>query len=144
MNTRLVLILAMAMCCSAIGCSAYRRTSSYPEPPATSYRVTHLTVTGIGDPERVQAAVVTPDFFKTTKALPLFGRLFLAEDYRGPARYVVLSHRFWQRKFGGNPNAIGMRVEVDGKTWTIIGMMPESFDLPPGAQLWMPQETLAP
>lgn len=141
-HPRWVLIFVMVICCYwATGCSPFTRKASFPEPPAASYRVTHFTVTGIGDPERVKAAMVTPDFFKTTKALPLFGRLFLSEDYQGKAQTILLGKQFWQRRFGGNPAVIGSRMEVDGRPMTIIGIMPGDFDLPPGTEIWRPQES---
>ena len=144
-HTRLVLIFVTVICCHwATGCSLFVPKASYPEPPPTSYRVGYFTVTATGGPERVQAAVVMPDFFKATNARPLFGRVFIAENYQGKAQAILLSHKFWQRRFVGNPSVIGATVNVDGRAMTIIGIMPSDFDLPPGTEFWRAQELAAP
>src|SRR5205085_3587425 len=133
------------ICCYwATGCSYFVHKASYPEPPPTTYRVGYFTVTATGGPERVQVAVVMPDFFKAVNARPLIGRLFIAEDYQGKAQTILVSHKFWQRRFGGNPNIIGTTVDVDGKSMTIIGVMPNDFDLPRGTEFWRAQELAAP
>ncbi|MEP7339109.1 MAG: ABC transporter permease [Acidobacteriota bacterium] len=129
--------------CWATGCSLFVPKASYPEPPPTSYRVGYFSITG-KYPERVQAAVVMPDFFKAVKATPSLGRLFIAEDYQDKAQTILLSHNFWQRRFGGNPNIIGTTIEVDGKPVTMIGVMPNDFDLPRGTEFWRAQELPAP
>jgi putative ABC transport system permease protein len=138
----LILIFVLAACCSWAGCSLFIPKASYPEPPPASYHVAYFTVTGTGPPERIQAAVVTPDFFSAVNTQPLLGRLFRSADYQGKAPTVVLSYKFWQRRFGANPAIIGTTVEVDRMPMTIIGIMPKDFDVPRGTEFWRAQELL--
>ncbi len=86
------------------------------------------SVTGLGEPERVRILVVTDGTLKLLHVNPVLGRTFNADDDspRTPER-VILGHAYWQRKFGGDPNAIGKSVSVDGRPREIIGVLPASF-----------------
>jgi len=52
---------------------------------------------------------------------------------------VMLSQRFWQQQFGGDPRIIGTAMRLNGQTCTVIGIMPTTFDFPPGVEIWMPK-----
>src|SRR5688572_28360516 len=71
---------------------------------------------------------------------PQCGRVFTAEEDRpGGARVVVLGHRLWQRRFGGEPTAVGRVIILNGLPHTVLGVMPESFDFTNGTEdLWVP------
>jgi hypothetical protein len=120
------------------GCIHHLRKTSYAEPPASSYRVKHFSVTGPGDRERVQAATVTPDFFKTTRVQPILGRVFVSEEYQAAPQTVLLNHRFWQRRFSGNPAVIGTTLLLNKQNFTVIGVLPADFDFPAETELWLP------
>lgn len=105
-------------------------------------------LTGLdGEPEQVDVAGVTPDFFRTLGASPALGRDFLPEDavpappqdqaFPGgsPATVAILGHGLWQRRFGGDPAVVGTSVELDGNATRIVGVMPRDFRLllPPAA-----------
>ena len=80
------------------------------------------------------------DFFDTLEAPPLFGRTFFPEEHApGKNHVVVLSYAFWQREFAGNPGVLDRTLRLDGQNYTIIGVMPQTFQFPPGgSQFWAP------
>jgi hypothetical protein len=79
------------------------------------WRPVDVDVTGAGDPERVVAAQVTEEFFPLVDAKLVGGRTFTPADHEMSAhRITVLSHAFWQRRFGGDPNAIGRTLTIAG------------------------------
>ena len=83
-----------------------------------------------GRPERLRAAVATSSLFPTLGVRPALGRLYAADDERpGAERVLVLDHRFWQRRFAGDPGVVGRTVHVGGQSMTIVGV------LPPGAHV---------
>ena len=87
-----------------------------------------VSITGAGDPERVQALLVTDGILRVLRVEPLLGRRFSAADDspRGPER-VMLTHGYWQRKFGRNPSIVGRQIVVDGTPREIIGVLPADF-----------------
>ena len=95
---------------------------------------------GNGDPEQVQAALVSLDLFDTLGVAPALGRTFSsADDQPGTARVAVVSHGFWQRKLGGDAAVIGRSITLTGNSYTIAGVMPAGFRFPTGeADLWVP------
>ncbi len=91
------------------------------------------------EPERVPRGVVTASFFPTVGVNPAQGRAFVAEDeLTGSEPVAVLSHGLWQRRFGANPNIVGSKFMLSGRSVTIVGVMPAGFDYPARAQLWSP------
>ena len=72
-------------------------------------------------------------------ARPLLGRLFTREEHQAEtSRVVLLSHRFWRERLRGQPDRIGTLLQVNGQPFTIIGVLPNSFDIPSGVDLWLP------
>lgn len=103
------------------------------------------------EPERVGGVGVTSDFFKVLGIEAARGRTFLPEeDISGNQTVVVLSHNFWQRRFGSDPEVIGKSISLDGEKHTVVGIMPERFEFPRSSdlpaqfnfpvrvELWMP------
>ena len=86
-----------------------------------------VSITGRGDPERVEALVVTHTLLPVLRVQPIRGRSFTRDDDAagGPLR-VMLSHGYWQRRFGG-ADAIGQTLRIDGVPAEIIGVLPSSF-----------------
>ncbi|HVU17017.1 MAG TPA: ABC transporter permease [Candidatus Didemnitutus sp.] len=79
--------------------------------------------------EQVLAVMASAEFFSTFRVQPILGRAFTAaETEPGRNQVVVLSHAFWQRRFGGSTDIIGRTLRVDGESVTVIGVMPASFD----------------
>jgi putative ABC transport system permease protein len=100
-------------------------------------------VTGVDKSERLWALRVTSNTFPLLGVQPLLGRTFTPdEDDPGREREVVLSFRMWQRQFGGEPGAIGKTITLDGRNYTVIGVMPRGFKFAPfwavKAELWAP------
>ncbi|HEY1341589.1 MAG TPA: ABC transporter permease [Bryobacteraceae bacterium] len=107
------------------------------------------SLTGIGDPERVHAAVVTPDFFRVFGVQPVEGRWFVDEEGQpGRNNSIVLAYGLWQRRFGGNRSAIGSTVSLNGRARKVVGVMPASMNFPGEVDVWLPlaltQEMLGP
>ena len=106
----------------------------------------NINLTGQGDPERIQAAVVSTNYFSVLGVAPVLGRDFSPEDDGGRIGYVTLiSYDLWQRRFGGDRNVIGTSVRLDDDPMTIIGVMPKGFRHPveSGAspmEVWAPIE----
>jgi predicted permease len=90
-----------------------------------------VTLTGGERPEQIKATFATAGYFKTLGVLPESGRTFLpGEDRPETDPVVVVSHGFWQRHLGGNTGIIGQRLTLDGKGYTVIGIMPQGFVAP--------------
>ncbi len=106
----------------------------------------NINLTGHGDPERIQAAGVSSNYFSVLGVAPALGREFTAEDDGGRIGYVTLiSWDLWQRRFGGARDVVGKTVRLDDDPMTIIGVMPRGFRHPveSGAspmELWAPME----
>jgi putative ABC transport system permease protein len=89
------------------------------------------TLTGAGDPERLHVVPATPSLFTLLNARPLLGRVFdTGEGARGQEGVVLLSFGLWQAAFGGRQDVVGGRVQLDGKPYTIVGVMPREFAFP--------------
>ena len=86
------------------------------------------TITGEGEPERLNGQYVSWEFFPTLGVKPLLGRTLTSDDDRPNAPQVaVLSHGLWQRRFGGNANVVGRIIQLDDTPVTIVGVMPPGF-----------------
>jgi putative ABC transport system permease protein len=94
-------------------------------------------LTGLGEPERVSAWAVTPEFFAVLGSSPLLGRIPVAGSTDGTdAHALVVSHRFWVSRLGGERDVLGRTLTIDGRSYQVAGVMPRGFELPAGAQLW--------
>jgi putative ABC transport system permease protein len=102
---------------------------------------TRLNLTGGGaEPEEIEAQRVSAHFFSALGVQPSLGRSFAAdEDRPGGNPVIVLSHRLWRSRFGGNASIIGQQVTVSGRAFSVIGVMPPDFDfLNAEVQAWTP------
>jgi putative ABC transport system permease protein len=102
-----------------------------------------LNYVDAGNPERLRGASVSPNLMALLGIKPILGRTFLPDEEKpGREMVVVLSYDLWQRRFAGKANVIGRVVRLDGKQYTVIGVMPEQFDFPgqlrASAELWIP------
>jgi predicted permease len=101
-----------------------------------AFRSWSWQLTGEGEPERVRGARVTAEFFEAVGAGPALGRVFTAEEDRpNSARVALISHGLWQRRFGGDKNVVGRTMMLTGQSTMVIGVMPEGFRFPGGANL---------
>jgi putative ABC transport system permease protein len=94
---------------------------------------------GRGEPTRLWFSGVSGTFFDTLGVRPLLGRALRPEDDvpNGPA-VAVLNHGTWVRRFGADPRIVGTRLMLDGQAVEVVGVMPEGFDVPRGAEFWVP------
>src|SRR5882724_8165926 len=99
------------------------------------------TLTGRGEPERIEGSRVTSEFFSVLGVSPALGRDFLSgEDKPNAPTVVILSYGLWQRKFGGDPAIVGQTLILDGSAGTVIGVMPKTFQFAPtgASEMWTP------
>ena len=103
------------------------------------YNYHGFTLTGVAQPQQVDASAVSSGFFETLGVAPIAGRVFTSEeDQPGRTNEVVLSYRFWQEHFGANRDIVGHDLTMDGQNFLVAGVMPESFRFPDFAQMWTP------
>jgi predicted permease len=87
-----------------------------------------FTVTGLAEPERVEAIIATFRLLPMLGVPPILGRAFEErDDAAGSPEVVMLGHGYWQRRFGGDPGVVGRRIVVDGTPREIIGVLPKGF-----------------
>ena len=93
-----------------------------------------------GTPTRVRGTQATPSFFRLLRVAPALGRTFSEQEGEpGNEKKAVLSYALWQSQFGGDPQAIGRDIRLDGQPYTIVGVMPKGFYfLNPDVMLWTP------
>ena len=94
-----------------------------------AFVTSRASVTGVGDPEEVTTQFVTEDFFPALGTPPLLGRSLTAKDCTPDSPNVlVLSHGYWQRRFGGDPAIVGKSITVNARPTEVIGVMPPGFN----------------
>jgi putative ABC transport system permease protein len=98
-----------------------------------------LILTGEGEPLRIDVATVSASLFNVLRVRPSLGRTFNAdENTPGKTHVVVLSNGLWKQRFGSDPGVIGRRIQLDGESTEIIGVMPAEFSFPADRQAWVP------
>ena len=95
-----------------------------------SRRGNGVTLTGAPPAAHLSGQVVSSDFFSVLRAAPVLGRGFVPGDDQPGVRVVVLSHALWQSRFGSDPGIVGRVIGLDGKGYTVIGVMPAGFQYP--------------
>ncbi len=99
------------------------------------------TLTAENQAERVPAVQASAEFFETLGVLPALGRPFRSDEQEpGASAVVLLSDLFWKRHFAERPDALGKTIRINERSYTIIGIMPPGFEVPPGQpeQIYMP------
>jgi putative ABC transport system permease protein len=103
------------------------------------------TVTGRGDPERIQGAQISATLFSVLGVAPRLGRDFRKEeDVPGAEPVVLLAYDYWQRRFGGDTNVVGQTLSLNAISHTVVGVMPPGFRFPKAAAVWTPLVIEAP
>ena len=96
-------------------------------------------LTGVGEAERIITAQISADAFAALRVNPILGRLYTNdEDKPGAAPVAILSYDLWQRRFGGQAGIINQPITLNGKSYTVIGVMAEGFKFPSRAEMWVP------
>jgi putative ABC transport system permease protein len=99
---------------------------------ATAYTIELANLTGLDIPEQLRVVVGTPNLFEVFGAQPFIGRSFQpGEGIEGAGQVLILEYDYWQTRFLGERDVLGRTVMLDGAAHTIIGVMPEAFDMIP-------------
>jgi len=95
---------------------------------------------GTGEPERVNLAVVTEDYFAVLAVTPLLGRAFQSDDYGppGPARALVITDTLWHRYYGGDAQIIGRNIYLNGRPYPVVGVVPKAAVWPNDRDVFVP------
>ena len=95
---------------------------------------------GDGDPQQLDAYIVTPSFFPLLGIRAALGRVFRDEEAKpgSPASVVVLSYTLWQTRFGCEPGIVGRTINLSGASYEVVGVLPEQFGFPGNPQLYLP------
>jgi putative ABC transport system permease protein len=113
-------------------CQAFEQIAAYSSQG--------LNLTGVDQPERLRGAAISWNLFSTLGVQPRAGRAFTAEEDRfGNDNRVILSHSLWQRRFGGDSGVLNRTIQLDGRTVSIVGVMPADFHFPDkDTEAWIP------
>lgn len=130
------------------------RTKSFPAPAEwyewrrlntvftdiASTQPTEVTLSGDAQPEQVPARKTTGNLWSVLGVKPLIGRVFNDEEDRNGVRVAVISYGLWQRRYGGSPDVLGRKIDVNDTPYEVIGVMPREFYFLPAREIdvWMP------
>jgi len=116
-----------------------RQARSFSEMAAFVDIPEGFNLTGEGEPQRLEARYATSGFFSLLGIQPVAGRTFTPEeDKPGASSVVMLSHRLWQSRFGSDPASVGRTLMLDGRGYTLVGILPAAFRMAPTTDIWMP------
>jgi putative ABC transport system permease protein len=108
------------------------------------YNLNSYNLTGTGDAERILTAQASADLFSALRVNAAIGRVFTNdEDKPGGTPVVVLGYGLWQRRFGGQSSILNQTLTFNGKSYTVIGVMPEGFQYPSRVEMWVPAGQLS-
>jgi putative ABC transport system permease protein len=108
------------------------------------YNRNSYNLTGYGDAERILTAQMSADLFAALRVNAAIGRLYTnEEDKVGGNPVVVLSYGLWQRRFGGQWDILNKALTFNGKSYTVIGVMPQGFQYPGRVEMWVPAGQLS-
>jgi putative ABC transport system permease protein len=114
------------------------RTQATTLEGLTAYSGQSFNLTGAGEPERIEGAVVSPNFFQVLEMQPVIGRAFNEGDQQGVGnRLAVISEGLWQRRFGRDHGIIGSKLLLNDETFEVVGVMPRDFQFPERVDLWV-------
>jgi len=100
------------------------------------YSNKHFDLSGTGAPERVKGTRVSASVFPLLGVAPLMGRTYTEEEDKSGHAVVVLSYGLWQRKYGSDYSIVGRAIQLDRQPYTVIGVMPKSFEFPLRGEPW--------
>lgn len=103
------------------------------------YRRDRFNLTGAGEPEQVRVTMVSANLFDALSLSPMLGRGFTeAEDRPGGDPVTVLSHGYWQRRFGADTGVVGTTIRLDDRSYHVVGVMPPELRHPTRSDLFVP------
>ena len=114
--------------------------TSRPSPSRPCSGVTDRSVDQGGTPVNVEGMTVTPSFFRVAGVEPQLGRTFTDQEGEAGNEFeVVISDSFWRNQFGGEPSVVGRSLRLDGRPYTVMGVMPRGFNpTDDDIELWTP------
>jgi putative ABC transport system permease protein len=116
-----------------------KQNQSFSEMGAYARISQGFNLTGEGEPQRILAGFASSELFPMLGAKVVVGRSFLREEDRaGSAPVVILSHRLWQSRFGGDSGIVGRAIALDNQRYRVVGVLPAGFQLLRWPDLWMP------
>src|SRR5205814_8603793 len=102
----------------------------------------NFNLTGVGEPERLDGRRVSPNLFDMLGVQPRLGRGFLPQEDTPGTHVVILSDGLWRRRFGSDPRIIGQALNLNGESYSVVGVMPPGVGVPSRGnwkdQLWVP------
>ena len=99
------------------------------------------SVAGTAEPARVTVTAVSRDFFRVLGVQPARGRGFSDQDTRiGASPVAVVSHRYWRDSLGSSEALTGFHLRIEGRAYSVVGVMPAGFQFPASADVWVPSE----
>ena len=120
----------------------FRRRVDAFDGQLAAYRYEGNTLTGVDRPERLETVLVSPILFETLGVDAALGRTFRpSEEVPGNERLALISHSWWERRFGADPDIVDTTISLDSEPYTVVGVMPEGFEFPagdPDVELWRP------
>jgi putative ABC transport system permease protein len=115
------------------------RAASHSFSDLVEYHQMNFDLLDQGEPDRVDVGVVSHDFFNVLGIAPLLGRTFVAaDDATGAEAVLVLSHQYWQTRFGGDRSIVGRVFRMNDRTHTVIGVLPDIAQYPQANDVYMP------
>jgi putative ABC transport system permease protein len=106
----------------------YYRDNTHSFENMTAHTAWDANLTGQGEPERLRGLLVSASFFETLGVSPVLGRAFKAEeDQPGGNQVVILTYQLWRCRFGGDRNVLQTTLSLNGRSYTVVGVMPEAF-----------------
>lgn len=104
------------------------------------YQTSYKELAGYGKPERIESAEVSANFLPVLGIQLLYGRAFTSSDMEPGNRAIIIGHSLWRERFGGDPEAVGKTLMVDGQLRTIVGVLPalQQLGFATDCQLWTP------
>jgi putative ABC transport system permease protein len=104
-----------------------------------AFRSANYVLTGVGEPERLDGRQVSAGFFNVLGVAPVLGRNFSPdEDKPGANPVALISHGFWQRRLGGDPSVINKQVQLSNESFTVIGVLPQTFEWQSPVDVFVP------
>jgi putative ABC transport system permease protein len=104
-----------------------------------AYTTASFNLTGSGEPERVTGGRTTAELFSILRVQPVVGRSFVADEMRpGSGHVAMVSYGMWQRRWGGDPQAVGTSIELNAEAYTVVGILPKNFRSPSDIDVWTP------
>ena len=103
------------------------------------YAWREVNLTGDREPQKVQAFQISANLFGLLGVHPQLGRAFLPEEQEpGKEQEIILGHALWEQRYASDPHIVGKNIKVDGKAYTVVGVMAAGFDFPLPAEAWTP------